>query len=81
MHGGAIWPHLRCSCCGRPMPALRWVRGGYWRGGYYACDECVRRRDADFWAALLLVAAVAVAPLVATLIWIASTFARILFHA
>ncbi len=61
---------LRCSCSGQHVPYLTWVRGSYWAGGYYACDTCLRERNAGFCFALALLAAIALVPIAAFIGWV-----------
>lgn len=71
-----------CSLCGGTFCArhIRWVRGAYYRGGYYACDACIRQRDASFWAALLALAAIVLAPMVAFTGWMLFDFLQLVIH-
>lgn len=68
-----------CWNCGRAFCGrhIRWIRGSYFRGGYYACDACSRQSDISFWAALLTVAAIALTPMVAFTAWILFDFLQL----
>lgn len=70
---------MTCSTCGGTFCArhIRWVRGTYYRSGYYACDACVRQGDASYWAAILTLAAIVLAPMIAFTGWMLSDFLQL----
>lgn len=82
-HVGCHLPiRTRCSLCGGSFCVrhIRWMRGSYYRGGYYACDACIRQRDASFWAALLALAAIVLTPMVAFTGWMLFDFSQLVVH-
>lgn len=80
--GCTLGIRTRCSICGRRFCVrhIRWVRGSFYRGGYYACDVCVQQGDASFWAVLLTVAAIILMPMVAFTGWMLFDFLQLVVH-